>query len=73
MGNKVKKGVLTLAVTGGAMYLGLGCLGLNTSTLLTGAALYTGLSFVLDNDGVFDLFEDGGVTDDALDVADTDE
>jgi len=61
MGNKVKKGVMTLAVTGGAMYLGLGCLGLNTSTILTGAALYTGMSYLLDNDGVFDLFEDGDV------------
>lgn len=70
MGNKVKKGVFTLAVTGGVMFLGLGCLGLNTSTLLTGAAMYAGLSYVLDNDGVFDLFEDGGVSGDALDVAD---
>lgn len=62
MGNKVTKGVITLAVTGGIMSIGLGCLGVNTSSLLTGAAIYTGLEFLTDNDSIFDLFEDGDVT-----------
>jgi len=50
--------VLTLAA-GTLLGFG-GCLGgINTRTLVTGGLLYTGLEFVLDNDGVFDLFPDG--------------
>ena len=71
MGNKVKKGVFMLAVTGGTMFAGLGCVGL--STVLTAATLYGGLSLalhdddgfdvhrdsiILDNDAIFELFED---------------
>ncbi len=65
MGNKVTKGVLTLAVTGGVMFAGLGgCLGISTTTAWQAAAFYTGLSYVLDNDSVFDLFEDGNIDED---------
>ena len=60
MGNKVTKGVLTLAVTGGVMFAGLGgCLGISTTTALQAAGYYMGLSYVLDNDSIFDLFVDG--------------
>ena len=60
MGNKVTKGVLTLAVTGGVMFAGLGgCLGISTTTALQAAGYYMGLSYVLDNDSVFDLWTDG--------------
>ena len=63
MGNKVKKSVLTLAVSGGIMTIGLGgCLGISTQTALQAGLYYAGLSFVLDNDSVFDLFEDGAET-----------
>ncbi len=66
MGNKVKKGVLTLAVTGGVMFAGLGgCLGISTTAALQAAGYYMGLSYVLDNDGVFDLFVDGNPAEDA--------
>ena len=71
MGNKVAKRVLTLAVTGGIMTVGIGsCLGISTSTAIQAGLYYAGLSFILDNDSIFDLFEDGGVTDDALNPSD---
>ncbi len=41
--------------------LGSGCLGLNWQSILWGSAVYAGLEFVTDNDGVFDLFEAGNV------------
>lgn len=63
MGNKVAKRVLTLAVTGGIMTIGIGsCLGISTSTAIQAGLYYAGLSYVLDNDSVFDLFEDGAET-----------
>ncbi len=36
-----------------------GCLNLNYRQLLWGTALYAAQEYVLDNDAVFDLFEDG--------------
>jgi hypothetical protein len=57
---KKTKGAV-LAFLAGSMLLGGGCLGLNWQQILWGTALYVGQEFVLDNDGVFDLFE-GGAT-----------
>jgi hypothetical protein len=53
----MKKGA-ALAILSGATLFG-GCLGLNWQRLLWDTAIYAGTEFVLDNDGVFDLFEDG--------------
>ena len=65
MGNKVKKGVLTLAITGGIMTVGLGsCLGISTQTAVQAGLYYVGLSYVLDNDSVFDLWVDGNPEED---------
>ena len=54
----------TLAALCGAMLFQFGgCL--NNSwwgRLVWDSAVYTGLEFVLDNDGIFDLFEDGEPT-----------
>ncbi len=57
-----------LAAMCGAMLFGSGCLGFGGfgggnwwGRMFWDAALYAGLEFVADNDGVFDLFEDGNV------------
>ncbi len=47
-----------LAALSGATLFG-GCLGLDWQQLLWTTAIYAADEFVLDNDGVFDLFEDG--------------
>lgn len=57
--SKMKKTAL-VALLGGTI-LGGGCLGLNWKQLLWTTAVYGVTEFVLDNDGVFDLFEDGNV------------
>ena len=56
--------IKTLAVaTLAGTVLGGGCLGIgNWQRILLDTALYAGTEFLLDNDGVFDLFEDGNVT-----------
>jgi len=53
-----KKVALT-AMAGTLMAFG-SCLSVNPQELLVSAATHSVLEFVLDNDGVFDLFEDGG-------------
>jgi len=56
MKKNTKKAMLAAALMG--TVLGGGCINFNT---LLQAALYgTILEWVTDNDGVFDLFEDGG-------------
>jgi hypothetical protein len=59
---KSMKKACALTLLTGTLFAG-GCLGgiLNPQQLLTGAAIYAVSSFVLDNDGIFDLFEDGNV------------
>ena len=59
MGNKVKKTVLA-AMVGSVVGFG-GCLEGWWGQLLTYGAVYTGMEYVLDNDGIYDLFEDGTV------------
>ena len=53
-----------LAAAAGCL-LQFGCLNLgglfNPQRLLQGAAMYALQEYVLDNDAVYDLFEDGGV------------
>ncbi len=62
MVKKALKGTV-LAVTAGSVMAFGGCLsGDIVRTMVPGAALYAGLEFLLDNDGVIDLFEDGNVT-----------
>jgi len=61
--NTVKATALAM-LTGGALFGG-GCLGLNWQQTLWQTALYTLDEFLLDNDGIFDLFEDGNVVVDA--------
>jgi len=56
----LKKGAALAALSGSLFGFG-GCLDLNWQQLLWDTALYAGQEFVLDNDGVFDLFEDGNV------------
>lgn len=62
--NRMKKGAAVAALAG-TMLLGGGCLGFGGGNwwgnLLWDTATYAGLEFVLDNDTVFDLFEDGTV------------
>jgi hypothetical protein len=51
---------VVLALAAGTLLGFGGCLGgINTRTLVTSGLVYTGLEFVLDNGGVFDLFADG--------------
>ncbi len=56
---------LAISVLAGGMVLGGGCLNLggwfNPQRLLQNAVGYAVNEFVLDNDAVFDLFEDGNV------------
>ena len=67
MGNKVKKAAFA-AMIGTATLFG-GCLSLDGfwGRQLMNAAFYAGYEYVLDNDAVFDLFEDGEPTPDAED------
>jgi hypothetical protein len=58
MGKKTLKGAALAAVLGTVLQFG-GCI--SWQTLMASAATYAGLEFVLDNDGVFDLFESGNV------------
>ncbi len=58
----MKKGAM-LALLSGVTLFGGGCLGgLPWQQLLWSTAIYAGQEFVLDNDTVFDLFEDGEPT-----------
>ena len=61
MGKKLAKGALPAVVMGAVLQFG-GCTSVSwwTQALWT-AAGYAGLELVLDNDSVFDLFEDGFV------------
>lgn len=54
---------LALILSAGAMLPAWGCLGggWNWRQILWTGVLTTGFEYVLDNDGVFDLFEDGNV------------
>jgi hypothetical protein len=57
---KMKKGALLAALAGTTLFGG--CLGgWNWQRILWDTAIYAGTEFVLDNDGVFDLFESGDV------------
>ncbi len=61
--NRMKKGAAVAALAG-TMLFGSGCLGFGDSwwgRLLWDTVQYAGTEFVLDNDAVFDLFEDGNV------------
>jgi|GEM_PF-1767633 len=59
--NKTK--AIAVATLAGGTVLGGGCLGgINWQSVLWGTAAYAGAEFVLDNDAVFDLFEDGNTT-----------
>lgn len=62
MSKKIAKGTVLAAILGTAFSWG-GCFGGNGwwSQAFWTAAGYAGLEFVLDNDGVFDLFEGGNV------------
>ena len=52
---------LAVALACGATSLGFGgCLGLDIEQLLQFGAAYTVTEFVFDNDGLIDLFPDGG-------------
>ena len=55
---KVKRTVL--AFLAGATMLSGGCL--DWQRILLDTAIYAGTEFLLDNDGVFDLFPDGDTT-----------
>jgi len=59
MSNKKVRLAITAALAG--TMLGGGCF-IPWQPLLYNAAVATAVEFVLDNDAVFDLFEDGGVT-----------
>ncbi|RJP34808.1 MAG: hypothetical protein C4547_10395 [Phycisphaerales bacterium] len=59
MGKKSFKNA-ALALLCGGMLLGSGCLG-NWQQWLIAGALQQGFEFLLDNDSVFDLWEDGNV------------
>lgn len=61
MARKFTKGALLAALLG-TSFQWFGCLGNNWwSRAFWGTVSYVGLEFVTDNDGVFDLFEDGNV------------
>lgn len=62
MRNKKMTGAALAAMSGGMILAG-GCLGsIPWQQIIWGTALYAADEFLLDNDGVFDLFEDGNVT-----------
>jgi len=56
---------LAMVISAGTLFHSLGCLNLGGLGALwpwlTEAAIVTGVEYVLDNDAVFDLFEDGTV------------
>ena len=57
---KMKKTALLAALSGATLFGG--CLGgWNWQRILWDTAIYAGTEFLLDNDGVFDLFESGDV------------
>ena len=57
---RLTKGITVFLV--GTSLLGLGsCLNLNLDQVLRFGAFYGAAEFLLDNDAVFDLFEDGAV------------
>lgn len=59
---KSMKKACALTLLTGTLFAG-GCLGsfFNPGQIIPAAALYVLNEFVLDNDGIFDLFEDGNV------------
>ncbi len=61
MGNKVKRAALA-ALVGGTVFGGCLNMGGWWGRAMLDAAMYTGLEYVTDQDGVFDLFEDGEPT-----------
>ena len=60
MGKKTMKAAAMAAILGTVLQFG-GCFGNIWKNLLTSAVSYGILEFVVDNDGVFDLFEGGNV------------
>ena len=56
--NMLKVGVITLLA--GTVFQ-FGCLNTLFSTFIQAAPVYGLMEFVLDNDAIFDLFEDGNV------------
>ncbi len=67
----VKKGALLAALSGATLFGG--CLGgWNWQRILWDTAIYAGTEFVLDNDGVLDLFDDGDRDTDADGVLNND-
>ncbi len=57
---KNAKKLSLVALASGALFQ-FGCLGLNWTQLLWSTAVTSAIEFVLDNDAVVDLFEDGNV------------
>ena len=70
MSNKMK--VAALAALVGTVFQFGGCLGGNWQRILWTAAISQGAEWVLDNDGVFDLFDDGDRDTDADGVLNND-
>lgn len=62
------KACVLVAMSGTLFQFG-GCWGGLTRSLIGAVPVNLALEFLTDNDGVFDLFEDGGVTGDALNPA----
>ncbi|MGB2985238.1 MAG: hypothetical protein WBE26_05090 [Phycisphaerae bacterium] len=61
MRKKTLKGAALAAMAGTMLQFG-GCLGDSWwGRILWDGVIYAGYEYVLDNDGVFDLFEDGDV------------
>ena len=58
MSNKKLKCAMAVAAAGTVLHLG--CIG-GLQQYIIPAAIYAGLEFVTDSDGVFDLFEDGDI------------
>lgn len=56
---KTKKSAVLAALAGTFVAFG-GCLGINPQQFLYDAAIYAAQEFLLDNNGIFDLFQDGG-------------
>ena len=57
MGKKTMKAAAVVALLGTVLQFG-GCIGAIASTFVRGLPGYLVTEFVLDNDGVFDLFAD---------------
>lgn len=62
MSNKKVKCAMAAALAGTMLGGGCGFGSIPWNALFYNAAVATAVEFVLDNDGVFDLFEDGAVT-----------